>query len=310
MLARSTDGGDTWEAPRVVFDPGANAQTIGNQVAVLPGGALLNVFTQIDYGAASVPSGARVRIARSTDQGASWGAPVTIGELQSVGTDDPQTGQPIRDGGIIPAIAVGPDGGVWVAWQDARFSGGARDGIVLAHSADGGTSWSEPALVTDPDVAAFTPALAVAADGTLGLTYYDQRDDTDDAATLLTGYWLATTGDGGANWIERRISGPFDHQVAPNAGGLFLGDYAGLAASGTSFVPFFAQTYPSYSNRTNIYAVALPTVPVVAKVLQRGGWSAQARPMTPQWAQRTGAFIDRSRHHFPDRPGQLPAYLR
>jgi len=312
MLARTTDGGDSWEEARVLYDPGANAQTLGNQVAVLPDGTVINLFTQINYGTDSVPSGALVRIVRSPDKGATWGAPVTVGQLLSVGTRDPRNGQAIRDGGLIPTIAVGPDGGVWVAWQDARFSGGARDGIVLAHSADGGLSWSEPALVTDPDVPAFTPALAVAADGTLGLTYYDQRDDTADAATLLTGYWLATTGDGGANWTERRISGPFDHAIAPNARGLFLGDYAGLVAAGTSFVPLFAQTYPGYSNRTNIYAVALPTVTVVAKALpQRGGGGAvQAQAMTPEWARRTGAFIDRSRHHFPDRPGTLPAYLR
>jgi hypothetical protein len=39
MLARTTDGGATWEPARAIFDPGADAQTIGALVAVLPIGA-------------------------------------------------------------------------------------------------------------------------------------------------------------------------------------------------------------------------------------------------------------------------------
>ncbi|HYV68445.1 MAG TPA: sialidase family protein, partial [Myxococcales bacterium] len=37
-FARTTDGGATWEQARAIYDPGADAQTIGNVIAVLPDG--------------------------------------------------------------------------------------------------------------------------------------------------------------------------------------------------------------------------------------------------------------------------------
>jgi hypothetical protein len=47
-----------------------------------------------------------------------------------------------------------------------------------------------------------------------------------------------------ASWAvggETRLttSGSFDYLTAPNAGGLFLGDYNGLTSSGTTFKAFF-----------------------------------------------------------------------
>ena len=49
MFARSIDNGLTWEPARAIYNPGANAQTIGNVVVVLPSGALLYFFTQINF---------------------------------------------------------------------------------------------------------------------------------------------------------------------------------------------------------------------------------------------------------------------
>ena len=43
-FTRSTNGGASWETARPIFDPGTRNQTIGNQIVVLPSGALLNVL--------------------------------------------------------------------------------------------------------------------------------------------------------------------------------------------------------------------------------------------------------------------------
>src|SRR5262249_19656458 len=43
-FSRSTDGGKTWEQPRIILDPGANAYTLGNQIVVLPDGTLVDLF--------------------------------------------------------------------------------------------------------------------------------------------------------------------------------------------------------------------------------------------------------------------------
>ncbi len=45
FFARSSDGGTTWRRERQVFDPGPNRLTTGNEIAVLPNGALVNGFT-------------------------------------------------------------------------------------------------------------------------------------------------------------------------------------------------------------------------------------------------------------------------
>lgn len=46
LFARTTDGGKTWSQPRVIFNPGVNNGTIGNQIVVNPRtGTLYNFFT-------------------------------------------------------------------------------------------------------------------------------------------------------------------------------------------------------------------------------------------------------------------------
>ena len=76
-FARSTDGGETWEPARPIFDPGGNAQTIGNQIVVLPDGTLINGFIRIQNATAPLVRDERLRIAvmRSPDRGLTWSAP-------------------------------------------------------------------------------------------------------------------------------------------------------------------------------------------------------------------------------------------
>lgn len=59
----------------------------------------------------------------------------------------------------------------------------------------------------------------------------------------------------GITWRESRVAGPFDLAIAPNAGGLFLGDYQALTSIGAVFVPFYVQTNNgNLSNRTDVFA--------------------------------------------------------
>jgi hypothetical protein len=320
--SRTTDGGETWSPAAVLYDPGSEAQTVGNQVVVLSDGTVLNLFTQVDYGTATTPDLGRLRVIRSEDHGASWVDPVTIAMIHPRGAYDPETGQPIRDGSILGTIAVAPDDTVWVAWQDARIGLVCApespcywpyDRIALVKSTDGGLSWSEPVVVNaETGVPAFTPSLSVAADGVVALSYYDMRDNTSDPGTALVSRWLATSIDGTA-WTEALISGPFDINIAPHALGLFLGDYQGLVTDGSTFVPFFAATTASLADRTNIYVQPLPAGPVAAKRAGRTytsttqGWIVP----DPDGAARVAENIRRQRmQQFPDkiRP-DIPAHL-
>jgi hypothetical protein len=292
MLARTTDGGASWEPARAIFDPGATSQTIGNVVVVPSPGTLVNVALRLDGISGGGPRSGSVIAIRSEDRGATWSEPVRIAEHLAVGARDPDTGTAIRDGAIIPAAAAGPGGTVHVAWQDSRFSGGAHDAILYARSADGGRTWSAPVRVNgEPTVAAFTPAVHALADGTVGVTYYDLRDNTPDPASLPAGYWLARSADGTA-WTETRLAGPFDLATAPNANGLFLGDYMGLAGAGGEFLSLYVRTTGDPANRSDVlFARAAPGA---------GAAQAKAAPVAPAftvdaaWAARVDAAIGRA----------------
>ena len=286
-FARTTDGGATWEPARAIHDPGTNSQTINNQIVVLPDGTLIAAFTEI----ANVgPLDLRLRLLRSIDKGATWSAPITISDVQTLGTFDPETGTAIRDGSLLGSIAVGKNGMLVVAWQDSRFAAGGHDDIAIARSADGGLTWSAPLRINgNPDVPAFIPTVAIRDDGVIGVTYYDFRGNTPDPSTLWTSYWLATSSDG-ATWQERLIAGPFDYATALLVGGqLFLGDYMGLATVGTTFLPFFGQTTGDVSNRSDIFASlarASATAALTGETSSVKTATAVPRAMTADIAQR------------------------
>jgi len=249
-FARTTDG--AWEEARPIYDPGLDAQTLGNVIAVLPDGTLIDAFALITAASTSAPV-YTLAVIRSPDKGLSWSDPIRIAPMQRLGVQDPDNNEFVRTGGALPEIAVDrSSGAVYIVWQNAQTE--FSTGIAMVRSVDGGMSWSPPVFANGVrGAAAFTPMVAVAGDGTVGVTYYDLRDNhLGDTSSFRLTAWLATSHDGGATWSDEALSEPFDLRPASLGEAYFLGDYQGLAVSDGAFVPFFAAATRG-SDNTNVF---------------------------------------------------------
>jgi len=252
-FARTTDG--AWEEARPIYDPGLDAQTLGNVIAVLPDGTLVDVFDLITQASTSAP-GYTLAVIRSTDKGLSWSDPIKIGPMRLLGVRDPENSEAVRTGASLPEIAVDrASGALYIVWQHAQTD--TSTGIALVRSVDGGRSWSPPTFVNGvAGAAAFTPMVAVAGDGTVGVTYYDLRDARPGDMAFRVTAWLATSHDGGATWSDEALTEPFDLRPASLGEAYFLGDYQGLVVSDGAFVPFFAVATRG-SDNTNVFVRAV-----------------------------------------------------
>jgi len=256
IFSRTTDGGATWEPARPIFAPLKNQATIGHQIVVRPTGELIDLFT-LFQGSGNNPPGGSLAMMRSTDKGATWSSPQVIDKTRFIGAFDPDTGLPIRAEGFVPEVAVDPNNGnIYATWQDTRFAG--VDQIAFSMSTDGGDTWSDPIKVSqtppsaDPaNEQAWVPAVAVSADGTIAVTYYDFRFNTLDPG-VPTDHWMVHCHPTGGvtcaeadDWGDevRLTDTSFDVEQLPFARGrfgYFVGEYEGLSSTGNTFWPLFA----------------------------------------------------------------------
>jgi hypothetical protein len=250
-FSRTTNGGATWEPERLIFDPGSNAQTIGNLIEVLPNGTVIAFFTHIlNFG------GVKLGMVKSSDRGAHFGPLSHAFEMvvTNSATLTPDAKEPVRDGNILFDVAVDhQNGNLYAVWQDGRH--GNVDRVAFSMSTNGGNSWSVPIVInaTPPSKnkyreQAFIPSVEVGANHKVVVTYYDFRNDTDDGREL-TDYWAISCDPTAANcrtksgWgsEQRLTSASFDMLDAPVARGHFLGDYEGLVRTGNTVTAVFGK---------------------------------------------------------------------
>jgi hypothetical protein len=275
VFSRTTDGGSTWEPPRAIIQTASQSFIQFSQILVLPTGTLVDLYEFY----AQQPNGpitqTSLQLLRSTDHGRSWSTPVNAVTMTplynpdgSTLVVDPETGQFVQDPTNPSFAADMRNGTLYAVWEDGRFSNFQYNDIAFSMSADGGFSWSAPIRVNQTplnipaaDRQSFLPSVAVASNGTIGVSYYDFRFN-DAQPGLPTDRWLIQCHPGSkgtatdlACWTgeARLTNGSFNMEaVLPNFGGrFFVGDYFGLASARNDFVATFAQ--PDGENVTSVF---------------------------------------------------------
>jgi hypothetical protein len=273
-FSRTTDGGTTWEPARNIYDRSEFNGTIGSQILVAKNGDVLDFFDEFFIHKNTDKSrGEWMSVIRSTDKGVTWSKVSTkiAPSLERVAFD-PDTGRNIRAEGGLPEVAIDQtSGALYVVWQDASFSG--VDEIAFSMSTDNGQTWSMPIKVnqtprssTAANQQAFVAGVHVTPDGTVGVTYYDFRNN-DASPGVPTDYWIVhchADCTNAASWTgneNRLTTTSFDIEQAPAARGpfgYFLGEYEGLTNIGNSFAPVFVSVNNGNpANRTDVFSTTV-----------------------------------------------------
>ena len=218
MLARSTDDGTTWSKPiEIDLHPGLprddNGAAEGFDGTVTSDGTLYAIWSQDND----------IVLTSSRDGGRTFSKarPIihTAPIMFAIDTLDRANG--------FPQIAVDPKNDrLYVTWSDYR--NGDLD-VFVSTSDDRGKHWSSPTRVNNDPVhngaEQFFQWLAVdPTDGSVNLIFYDRRRDPQNRKQIVV---LARSTDGGRTFANYAWTDePFE------AGGVFFGDYSGLAAYG------------------------------------------------------------------------------
>ena len=218
VLSRSVDDGKTWSQPiEIDAHPGLprddNGAAEGFSGAVGPDGTLYAIWSQDDAIMLTTSRNGGVSFSRA--RAAIHTAPIMF-DVDTL---------PRANG--FPQIAIDPKSKrLYVTWSDYR--NGDLD-VFLTTSDDRGKHWSAPARVNNDPVHdgtdQFFQWLAVdPMDGSINVIFYDRRRDPANRKQVVV---LARSTDGGHNfsnyaWTDE----PFE------VGGVFFGDYSGVAAYG------------------------------------------------------------------------------
>jgi hypothetical protein len=273
----SADGGRTWSAPASVTD---QAEAFGSHnfhsLHAAPDGAVYVAWLDGRHGKSAT------YVTRSTDGGRTWAPNVRV----SMGEACPC---------CRTAIAAAGDGTVYLAWRTV-LPGNVRD-VVVARSADGGRTWSEPRRVHADDwvfdgCPHAGPSLQVDAEGRVHVAWWTGKEGA-------AGVWYARSDDGARTFGApvalgvAELSRPAHVQLALGQDGLV----AAAWDDGTLVTPAVRLRVSRDGGRTFGDAIAVSeegraaTFPVLALAGER---------LSVAWAERSRAAAEHEAAHAPD----------
>lgn len=203
-LWRSEDDGRGWIGPVVVAREPTHGIAVNALVVLSDGTVALFLNKYPNPSRDTVTQAWGLQLATSADGGVTFTTPRPIGEQRFGGyaafRRKQRAGRVDWPGGFDAAVDTRGKrfrDRIYVAYGEERSPDeGGR--IVVRWSADHGATWSAPRDIVPKGGASssqFQPAIAVNADGTVGVMWYDTRDVTDGWNL----YFSAST-DGGETW--------------------------------------------------------------------------------------------------------------
>lgn len=238
-FARSIDGGASWSVVGSVLNTNAGAD-FGNgpNIAVTPTGDVYVAWIDVDV-TQSAAQTATLQFNTSTDGGVTFNPTATtvnIGSFTSLPgnlstTSGHGTGDDARARGF-PVIEADPTDNtgqtLYLTYAAQGTAINDEADIFFTRSTDGGANWSTPLVVNDDATNhdQYNPWMAVKADGTIDIAWYDKRNGPDDD---LWDVYIANSTDGGLSFsVNTRITDVSFASTVSSAKGDWLGEYLGL----------------------------------------------------------------------------------
>lgn len=200
LFSRSTDNGANWSNAAAL---NTNAATDsfddrGAFVEVDGFGNWVAVWSSDDSLGGTIGLDDDILVARSTDGGATWTAPVALNTNAATDSGDDNS----------PRVATDSDGN-WVAvWQSFDTLGGTigiDSDILVSRSADNGASWSAPAALNSSAATGsgddVTPHIATDSTGNW-VTVWDSSETLSGTIGLDFDILVARSTDNGATWTD------------------------------------------------------------------------------------------------------------
>jgi len=267
-VARTTNGGVTWDPAIVLNSTPANHFAQGHDVAVAPNG---NVFVSWTAGSSTSPfTEDYVGIAKSTNGGLNYVATENAFDVNGSRSSS-FNGWGIRTNGFA-RIDIDKSGGPRNGWiyivssEINRAPAGADADVVIHWSSDNGTTWSNPGVRVNQDAlnngkVQYFPAINVDDAGGVNVVYYDNRNfpSSGDSCSVF----ISRSLDGGLTWTDIEAA---DHHFKPkNLPGInTMGDYISITSGNGKLWPVWMDDKAGPGVQFNIWttSVQIATYPL------------------------------------------------
>ena len=271
-VIRSDSMGDTW----------TNPLSLGFGLGYLP-----RVGPNGEVYIAYWDTGSGVKLKRSLDGGSSFTTHTIATRMDVWGTQD---GSRFPGAFRVPSLNYLDvdmnNGNLYAVYFDTTdiVDGNANVDLYFNKSTDQGTTWTTPVVINgdnDPPGDQFFPWLEVDKRGRIHIVFLDSRHTIQDDNVFngMFDAYYTYSDDGGDTWHEFRLT-PNSWNSALSVGGIFIGDYLGMAVAGDRVYPIYLDTSKGDADiYTNVVVFPRPgdldgdgTVGVKDLLILLGGW--------------------------------------